>query len=178
MKWATAIVVLLVAAVGWWLLTSEAPDIGKPSPNESAAADSPRHARAVTASATAATTDDDAPSAASIPPPPVPAWQTMAEARVHGDDRAPPIERPGPESQAPGATAWELSDPTRYREYELRGQRRLREEYLMAAEQELPKWKALLARARATGAPAAAIQEAQEKIRRLEARQVALRNGD
>jgi hypothetical protein len=160
------------------LLTSEAPDIGKPSPNESATADSPRQARAITASAAAATTDVEAPSAASIPPAPVPAWQSMAEAREHGDDRAPPIERPAPESQAPGATAWELSDPARYREYELRGQRRLREEYLMAAEQELPKWKALLARARATGAPPAAIQEAQEKIRRLEARQVALRNGD
>ncbi|ALN61905.1 hypothetical protein GLA29479_1021 [Lysobacter antibioticus] len=102
----------------------------------------------------------------------------MAEAREHGDDRAPPIERPVPESQAPGATAWELSDPVRYREYELRGQRRLRQEYLMAAEQELPKWKALLDRARASGAPPAVIAEAQDKIRRLEARQTALRNGE
>ena len=102
----------------------------------------------------------------------------MAEAREHGDDRAPPIERPAPESQASAATTWELSDPVRYREYELRGQRRLREEYLMAAEQELPKWKALLRQARATGAPPAAIAEAEEKIRRLEARQLTLRKGE
>lgn len=109
---------------------------------------------------------------------PRPAWQTMAEARVHGDERAPPIERPLPESQAPAPTAWELSDPVRYREYELRGQRRLRAEYLMAVEEELPKWKALLAQARSTGAPPAAIAEAEEKIRRLEARLMALRRTD
>ena len=96
----------------------------------------------------------------------------------HGDERAPPIERPLPESQAPGASAWELSDPVRYREYELRGQRRLRQEYLAAAEQELPKWKALLERARADGAPPSAIAEAQDKIRRLEARQLALRRDE
>jgi hypothetical protein len=176
MKWPIAVVVLLVAIAGWWLCAPNAPGGRRLSPNESAVADPPRHARAEVASA--ATENLEEAPAASIPPPPAPAWQTMAEAREHGDDRAPPIERPLPESQALGATAWELSDPARYREYELRGQRRLRDEYLMAAEQELPKWKALLARARANGAPPAAIEEAQDKIRHLEARQIALRNED
>ena len=109
---------------------------------------------------------------------PLPAWKTMADAREHGDDRAPPIERPLPESQGDAPSAWDLSDPSRYREYELRGQRRLRAEYLMAAETELPKWKDLLAQARATGAPRAAIAEAEDKIRHLEARMVALRNSE
>jgi hypothetical protein len=118
------------------------------------------------------------PVSASTRPQPPPAWQTMAEAREHGDDRAPPIERPLAESQAPAPTAWDLGDPVRYREYELRGHRRLRAEYLMAAEEELPKWKALLAQARATGAPPAAIAEAEDKIRHLEARQVTLRNSE
>ena len=102
----------------------------------------------------------------------------MAHAREHGDDRAPPIERPGQESQAAAPTEWDLNDPARYREYEQRGQQRLRAEYLMAAEQELPKWKALLAQARATGAPPFAIAEAEDKIRHLEARQMALRNAE
>lgn len=126
----------------------------------------------------AASADLSQPTVASARPQLSSAWQTMAEARERGDHRAPPIERPLPESQDDAPTAWDLSDPVRYREYELRGQRRLRAEYLMAAEEELPKWKALLAQARATGAPPAAIAEAEDKIHRLELRQMALRNGE
>jgi hypothetical protein len=122
------------------------------------------------------------PAAATDPPPtpvgsPAPAWKTMAEAREQGDERAPPIERPSPEAQAPAPTAWDLSSPERYREYERRGHANLRAEYLVAVEAELPKWKALLAQARTTGAPRAAIREMEEKIRHLEQRQVILRGG-
>jgi hypothetical protein len=176
MKWPIAVVVLLVGAAAWWLATPGAPGARPLSAERSALFDPSGQATARAGSA--ATTNLAPPPTVPIPPKSPPAWQTMAEAREHGDDRAPPIERPLPESQAPGATAWELSDPVRYREYELRGQRRLRQEYLMAAEQELPKWKALLDRARASGAPPAVIAEAQDKIRRLEARQIALRNSE
>lgn len=108
---------------------------------------------------------------------PAPAWQTMAEAREHGDERVPRIERPSPEAQAPAPTAWDLSSPERYREYERRGHANLRAEYLVAVEAELPKWKALLAQARTTGAPRSAMREMEEKIRHLEQRQVILRSG-
>lgn len=174
MKWPVAGAALLIAGVAWWLIRPNAPVAGEPWQEPSATIDPSAHASAQIASASPS--DFAQPSAAPIPPQPQPAWQTMAAAREHGDDRAPPIERPTPESQAPGATAWDLSDPARYREYELRGQRRLREDYLMAAEQELPKWKALLAQAIASGAPPAAINEARDKIRHLEARQIALRS--
>lgn len=176
MKRPIALVALLAGAALCWLVMPGAPKPGRLSAEPSAAAISPGPAGDAPAASAAAALDRA--SAAPIPRPPPPAWQTMAAAREHGDERAPPIERPLPESQAPGASAWELGDPVRYREYELRGQRRLRQEYLIAAEQELPKWKALLARARADGASPAAIAEAQDKIRRLEARQLALRRDE
>lgn len=175
MKWLLAIAALLLALAVWRWQAAGAPGPGDAAtqapdaPAESAAANPARAAAAPSA-------DFDPPSAPTPQPQPQPAWQTMAQAREHGDGRAPPIERPAPESLAPAATAWDLSDPARYREYELRGQRRLREEYLIAADQELPKWKALLAQARANGAPAQAIAEAEEKIRRLETRQALLRS--
>ncbi|MGH8083431.1 MAG: hypothetical protein ACREP7_22835 [Lysobacter sp.] len=168
------IVAVVIAMV--WLSAANAPRVGMPSSNEPATIASSAQASTEVAAATA--TELDTQAAASIPRPSPPAWQTMAAAREHGDDRAPPIERPGAESQVAAATAWELSDPARYREYELRGQRQVRDEYLIAAEQELPKWKALLRQARANGAPPAAIAEAEEKIRRLEMRQMALRRDE
>ena len=177
MKWRMVSVVLLVVltiAAAWRLGAPSAPGAHTPSSEASVSIDSPGRTPADVASFTA--TDLGEPSAASPPTQPPPAWQTMAQAREHGDDRAPPIERPLPESQAPAPTTWDLSTPAHYREYELRGQQRLRAEYLMAVEEELPKWKALLAQARATGAPPAAIAEAEDKIRHLEARQVALRS--
>ena len=180
MKWWTAggvlsMAVALVAA--WWLSVPSAQSASgarASSLEASAPIDPPERTPGENVSATPADLGEPPTTSARTQPPP--AWQTMAEAREHGDDRAPPIERPLPESQDPAPTAWDLSDPARYREYELRGQRRLRAEYLMAVEEELPKWKALLAQARATGAPPAAIAEAEDKIRHLEARQVALRN--
>ena len=178
MKWRMAGVALLVVlAIGaaWRLRAPSAPGAHTPTPEVSASIESPGRAHVEFASS--APEDFGRSPAASATPQPQPAWQTMAQAREHGDDRAPPIERPLPESQAPAPSAWDLSTPARYREYELRGQQRLRAEYLMAVEEELPKWKALLAQARATGAPPAAIAEAEEKIRHLEARQVALRSG-
>ncbi|MGO1000201.1 hypothetical protein [Lysobacter sp. CA196] len=176
MKWPLAVAVLLLGAAAWRLTTSGAPGARQPSAETPAVADPLGHAPA---GVTSAATAEPGPSpAASTPSQSSPAWQSMAASREHGDERAPPIERPTAESQAPAASAWELSDPVRYREYELRGRRRLHQEYLIAAEQELPKWKALLERARASGAPPAVIAEAQDKIRRLEARQIALRHGE
>ena len=179
MKWRMAGAALLVAtALGaaWWLWAPGASAKRVPT-SEAAASIESTQAEPVGFASSAPESVGERPAASEFEPTSLPASQTMAVAREHGDDRAPPIERPLPESQAPAPTAWDLSDPARYREYELRGQRRLRAEYLMAAEQELPRWKAMLAQARATGAPPAAIAEAEEKIRRLEARQVMLRNG-
>ncbi|GAB3359399.1 hypothetical protein [Lysobacter tyrosinilyticus] len=179
MKWGMAGGALSVAAilvVAWWLHAS--PASGARTPSLEALAPAAPLAGTPGRNVSVTPAEFGEPPTASKRTQPPPAWQTMAEAREHGDDRAPPIERPLPESQAPAPTAWDLSDPARYREYELRGQQRLRAEYLMAVEEELPKWKALLARARASGAPPAAIAEAQDKIRHLEARQVALRNSE
>jgi hypothetical protein len=106
---------------------------------------------------------------------PVPAAVSMAQARRQGDERAPPIDPPDPAQAALAPTPWDLSDPARYRDYEQRQQRQVRAAYLRAAQDQLPRWRAALAEARARGLPPEDIAAAEEKIRRLEAAQSMLR---
>lgn len=99
----------------------------------------------------------------------VPAAVSMAEAREHGDDRAPPIEATSPEQAAPAPTPWELADEKRYQAYEQREQQRVRAAYLKAADETLPQWRAATEEARSRGLPAEDIAQAEEKVKRLEA---------
>jgi hypothetical protein len=115
-------------------------------------------------------------SAASQPLPPT-AAQTMADARLKGDDRAPPIFPTTPDDEALAPTPWDMNDPARYHDYEKRRQRRVEDAYMQAAQQRLPAWRAALADARARGASAQELAAAQDKIQRLEAAQALLRAG-
>lgn len=99
---------------------------------------------------------------------------TMADARLHGDDRAPPIDDSRAEPGAPQPTAWELIDRQAYREYEQREQQRVRSAYVEAAAKQLTQWQAALAEARARGLPVQDIAAAEEKVRRLEAARASL----
>lgn len=94
---------------------------------------------------------------------------SMADARLHGDDRVPPIDDNTSEPGTPQPTAWELIDRQGYREYEQREQQRVRSAYEEAAAKQLLQWQAALTEARARGLPAQDIAAAEEKVRRLEA---------
>lgn len=106
---------------------------------------------------------------ASVEGTPVRAAETMAQARQHGDDRAPPLSPQAPDADAAKPTPWDTSDPTRYADYERRQQRQLEAAYVRAADNQLPVWRAALDEARARGASPEAIAAGEEKIRKLEA---------
>lgn len=109
--------------------------------------------------------------------PQVSASVSMAEARVHGDDRAPPIEPPTQGGDGPAATAWEMSDPARYQSYEQGQQQRVYAAYARAADGALTQWRARMAEARERGVSAQALSAGEEKIKKLEAMQAALARG-
>ncbi|MDM5182090.1 hypothetical protein PO883_33500, partial [Massilia sp. DJPM01] len=97
---------------------------------------------------------------------PVPAWDSMADARRHGDARMPPL---APSTRAgSGPSAALLADPQAYRAYEARQDARVLAAFASAAELEVPRLQADVERARAAGIPAAQIARVEAKIRRLE----------
>lgn len=168
-------VFLIGVCVAWWQLRG--PSHGQPVTRSAEA----KPVATSQAASIPAAMDRTLPLPASTPTmevAPLPATETMALARQEGDDRAPPIDRPEPSVQDAGPTAWDLSDPARYQDYEAREQQRVKSAYLQASDAELPKWRAALAEARARGATPEEIAAAEEKIRRLEMTQEALRNDD
>jgi hypothetical protein len=94
------------------------------------------------------------------------ATEMMAEARIHGDQRAPPIDATMDTIAPP--TPRELGDLALHREYEERQNQRLRAEYLRAAESRLQTWQSALELAQAQGTSAEEMAAAREKIQRLE----------
>ncbi|NRR32888.1 hypothetical protein HSX11_22210 [Oxalobacteraceae bacterium] len=94
------------------------------------------------------------------------AWLSMAEARENGDPRAPPVQRDKEQRIAPSAE--QLADPQAYREYERSQHARLLTAFAAAADQEIPRLRADVERARAAGIPAVEIAKVEEKIRRIE----------
>ncbi len=97
---------------------------------------------------------------------PVPAWTSMAEARAHGDPRSPPLQRSAAADPAPGAA--QLADPVAYHAYEQSQHARALAAFAVAADDELPRLRADVARARAAGIAPADIVKVEQKIRRLE----------
>lgn len=96
----------------------------------------------------------------------VPAWTSMAAARVQGDPRSPPLHvSAAPE---PGPNAAQLADPDAYRAYEQGQNARTLAAFAAAAEAELPVLRADVERARASGIAPAEIAKVEEKIRQLE----------
>jgi hypothetical protein len=112
---------------------------------------------------------------ASVPAsPPVdvtPAWSSLAQAREHGDDRAPPLQVPS--GAVLGPTPAQLADPAAYRGYEQGQQARTLAAFASAADEEIPRLRADVERARAAGIAPGEIAKVEAKIARLER----LRNG-
>lgn len=172
---ALAIVTLVVVGLRAWLAPSASPSGEGAPPTHISGTPAPRPAMlsAVPIAAMPSSAASPAPAAvASMPPQPprpVTAAQSLAEARLHGDDRVPPISAPSPEADATRPTPWDTSDPSRFADYERRQQRRLEAAYVQAADRQLPVWRAALDEARARGASAEDLARGEEKIRKLEA---------
>lgn len=115
------------------------------------------------APAPVATTD------APLPPAPestVDAADSMRQAQEHGDASAPPVVR---EAGREKPTAAELADPKAYQQYEARQNQRLYNQYVNAADNEIPRLQADIQRARAAGLSPEQIAEGEEKLRRIQA---------
>ncbi|MDQ1920073.1 hypothetical protein [Massilia pseudoviolaceinigra] len=99
-------------------------------------------------------------------PAPVPAAESMADARRHGDTRTPPLAPPT--AAGAGPTAAQLADPRAYQAYQAGQDARIMAAFANAAQLEVPRLRADVERARAAGLPAAQIAGVEAKIRRLE----------
>ncbi len=86
-----------------------------------------------------------------------------------GDPRTPPIQHDEPMQETP--TAAELTDAKAYQQYETRQNSRLYAAYVKAADEEIPRLREAIVRARDMGIPAAEIAKGEEKLRRITAMQ-------
>jgi hypothetical protein len=149
----------LLSGAGW-LAWPAAPDALAPTPVQTLAP-------AATAGAQAA----PAPGMqwmANVPQatPDTPAWVSMAEARRDGDPRTPPLQAAPPDASGP--TPAQLADPDAYRAFEKGRDARMLAAYAAAVEAEVPRLRADVARARASGISPAEIAKVEAKIARLE----------
>jgi hypothetical protein len=113
-----------------------------------------------------------APATAASTPPVLSAAETMADARIHGERRAPPIDPPAP--AAPRAEPWEVADPAAYRAREQRLAREVDARFVAAAQARLGDQRAALQELQARGASPEDLARAEDKIRHLAAAQAAL----
>jgi len=95
-----------------------------------------------------------------------PATQSLADAREHGDSRAPPVQHTPESLDHP--TPAELADPAAYQQYETRQNTRLYSAYVQAADANVPKLREDIARARMAGIAPEQIAKVEEKVRRIE----------
>ncbi|MFZ3003836.1 MAG: hypothetical protein WA071_26215 [Undibacterium umbellatum] len=101
------------------------------------------------------------------------AVQSLAATR-EGDPRTPPIARSQFTQEMP--TAAELADPKAYQQYEARQNARLYAAYVLAADEEIPRLREAIARARDMGIAPAELAKGEEKLRRITAMQGQLIN--
>lgn len=97
----------------------------------------------------------------------MPAAQSMAETRMHGDPRSPPTLRE--REPEPMPTSAELNDPQAYLAFEQRQSAQLISAYSQAAQAEIPRLQADIVRARAMGIAEEKIARIEAKVRGLEA---------
>ncbi|HEX8611426.1 MAG TPA: hypothetical protein VF800_09085 [Telluria sp.] len=97
---------------------------------------------------------------------PVAAADSMADARLHGDPRTPPLALPTAGGTRPNAA--QLADPQAYRAYEARQDARVMAAFASAVQLEVPRLQLDVERARASGIAPDRIARVEEKIRRLE----------
>lgn len=165
---ALALVVVAVVVAGRLLLSDEAPAPTTVAPN----AAGPGPDGLASALPPAGPVAASAPAGTDTPLPPMPestvdAAESMKQANEHGDPAAPPVVRDSVQREAP--TPAELADPKAYQRYEARQNQRLYNEYVKAANSEIPRLQADIERARAAGLPPEQIAEGEEKLRRIQA---------
>lgn len=95
----------------------------------------------------------------------VDAATSMANAMKNGDPRAPVIIHDTVQEQA---TPEEIASPKLYAQYEARQNMRLYKGYVKAAEVEIPRLQADIAKAKAAGLKPEQIAEGEEKLRRIQ----------
>lgn len=103
---------------------------------------------------------------AALPDTARPAWESMAQARVRGDERMPPLQAPA--IAEPGPTPAQLADPAAYRRFEQGRDAKVLRAYAAAVESEVPRLRADVERARAAGIAPQEIAKVEAKIARLE----------
>ncbi|WP_148661606.1 hypothetical protein [Roseateles chitosanitabidus] len=127
----------------------------------------------VTAVASAAQEGASMP-ASSSPGGDVPAAWSLADARVAGDDRTPPLRRSEAE---PATPAWQLDDHQAYARREQDRHQAAQRAFVAAAEQALPELDQQIARGRAMGLSPEQLAKGEEKRRRIAEMQARLRAG-
>lgn len=159
-----ALVLAIVVAAGWWLRgESPAPDMHvqavMPLPASGAAMTAPEMTSSLLPRDDVPLLSESADAGVAD------AVEALRQARLHGDPRAPAIER----SAAPDAASpEELADPEAYQRYEARQNLRVYRDYVKAAESELPKLRAQVSAGRAGGLTPEQLREGEEKLRRIE----------
>jgi hypothetical protein len=97
---------------------------------------------------------------------PAPGWTSLAEGRVHGDSRTPPLQRQG--MAVTGPTPAQLADPAAYRSYEEGQHARTLAAFAAAAQTQAALLRADVVQARAGGIAPEEIRKVERKIERLD----------
>lgn len=167
--WLLAIVLLIIAVIlgGRFFLAGETvvAEAAAPVASSQRPAEALPLSTAPDAVATPELTGNDSP-LPELPESTVDAAVSMQQALAKGDPSAPPVQREAPR-EAPSAA--ELADPKAYQAYEARQNQRLYNQYLKAADSEIPRLQADIERARAAGLSPEQIAEGEEKLRRIQA---------
>ena len=94
----------------------------------------------------------------------LPAAWSLADSRVVGDDRAPPIQRSDEEAATP---AWQLDNHQAYARRELDRHQAVQRAFVDAADRELPRLDQQIEQGRAMGLPPEQLAKGEEKRRRI-----------
>ena len=94
----------------------------------------------------------------------VPAAWSLADSRVAGDDRAPPIQRTGEDAATP---AWQLDNHQAYARREQDRHQAVQRAFVDAADRELPLLDRQIEQGRAMGLPPEQLAKGEEKRRRI-----------
>jgi len=92
---------------------------------------------------------------------------SLADARINGDPRTPPIVRSTIEREMP--TPEELADPDLYQEYEIRQNQKVYRSFYSASKNKLVKMEKLMEQARSQGVSEDKLREGEEKIAKMKA---------
>ncbi|MDL5030315.1 hypothetical protein QRD43_00240 [Pelomonas sp. APW6] len=169
--------VLLLGLGAAWLAGWPSPDpaVARPLAQETPARAAPSpsaSAREPQALAAAPAADLGPAVGAASAPVPEPAHWHLADTRVMGDERAPPLVRA---PQAPIVPRWQLDDPTAYLAREAQEHRAVQQAFVEAADRELPALRRLLDQAREQGLSPDGIAKGEEKLRRIAEQRDAMR---